>query len=86
MSDMVERVARAIAAAGTIVDWDEMSVACQEQFTKEARAAIEAMREPTEAMVDAAWASWEDVEGSKGFVGAWQAMIDEALKQKEVSS
>lgn len=73
MTEMIERVARAIAAAGTIVDWDEMSVACQEQFTKEARAAIAAMREPSETMVDAGYQASPPVEY------IWQAMIDAAL-------
>jgi len=45
MSEMVERVARAIAAAADDTDW--------ELYRSEARAAIEAMREPTEAMLAA---------------------------------
>lgn len=45
---MIERVARAIYEADPAkdADWD---------YRIEARAAIEAMREPTDAMVDAAW-------------------------------
>jgi hypothetical protein len=77
MSEMVKRVA--ILIAGKMAEsydddplgWDDV-----------AHDAIKAMREPTGAMVDAAWASWEDVEGSKGFVGVWQAMIDVAAQDK----
>ena len=74
--DMIERVARALADAER-----DRRPSMAEPFAETlARAALAAMREPTDAMVDAAWTSWEDREGSKGFVGVWQAMIDEALK------
>jgi hypothetical protein len=70
MSEMVERVARAMEARSAI-----------EPVTIEdvARSAIEAMREPTEGMVDA---TQELIRGQKPFstIGMWQAMIDEALK------
>ncbi len=54
-----------------------------------ARAAIEALREPTEAMInrcidqsiDKRGASFESTQGARDFVAAlWSAMIDEALK------
>ena len=74
MTEMIERVERAIAQC--------LNEPGQCSYRDIAHAAIEAMREPSDAMVDAAWASWEDPEGSKGFVGAWQAMIDIALDEK----
>lgn len=46
MSEMVERVADALRAGGSYEDM--------------ARAAIEAMTEPTEAMLDASWATCVD--------------------------
>lgn len=51
----------------------------QEAVLLLARAAIEAMREPTEAMLAATNREWD---GRMSFrsTGAWQAMIDEALK------
>ena len=81
MTDMIERVARAIVGV-TDQEWEDENEAWREFYRAIARAAIAAMREPSETMVDAAWASWEDPEGSKGFVGAWQAMIDIALDEK----
>ena len=57
MSEMIERVARAIALAAlddetrSVVDPENWPVA--ESYCDMARAAIEAMREPTEAMIDA---------------------------------
>ena len=82
MSEMVERVARAIATA------DEQNGAAPyealEQMGKHvmgplfdrARAAIEAMRIPTDAMVEAGWAESHD----ENAAGTWRDMIDEALK------
>ena len=68
---MVERVAKAIALEheGSDLDWPS--------YLEEARAAIAEMREPTEAMEDAAFR-----EGNWRYV--WRAMIDAALSpQKE---
>jgi len=74
MSEMVEKVARAIWAervracaengvgleawgegAFFVADAGEQSVSLMNNILGEARAAIEAMREPTEAMLDASW-------------------------------
>jgi hypothetical protein len=92
---MVERVARAIfetrrmtkAADGT---WDEAlkghamklpaSFEIVELARAEARAAIEAMREPTEAMISGGFN-----EAHKGHViGTWVTMIDAALTPAKV--
>lgn len=83
MSEMVERVARAMLSAHdwtqnhdrTESGWDSVSPDWQEVYRAMARAAIEGMREPTEAMLDATggdcrmWAP-----------GAWNLMIDAALE------
>ena len=77
---MVERVARAICETsdpGGVVDWHE--------WVDEARAAISAMREPTQAMLDAAdlaekahLAAGGDPETCADHADVWRAMIDEA--------
>ena len=67
MNEMINRVAKAIALRDTT---DEFAMA---------RAAIEAMREPTDKMLSAADYSGSLEEGSSA-LGCWQAMIDEALK------
>ena len=88
--DMVERVARALCIHGgfdpdslepgdaygidgTMPNGDPAHLFWR-QFEAEARAAIEAMREMTDAMVAAAWESrMADVQGQ------WSDVIDEAL-------
>ena len=77
-NDMIERVAREILEANK--DWLFGRNAEEDLFLTMARAAIEAMREPTLEMRHAGWrvkSSWllenEEVE-------IWQNMIDESLK------
>jgi hypothetical protein len=48
-------------------------------FLNNARAAIEAMREPTEAMVDACGANYHHYE----IYDNWQAMIDAAIAESD---
>lgn len=100
MTEMVERVARAMwewqrsncFIAGTIPvadlwpAWESAKEDSRESELGRARAAIEAMRAPTEAMGEAG----DGVPSGPGFCdepgdppsvyGIWQAMIDEALK------
>lgn len=83
MSEMVERVARAIALAQldndtrAVVDPNTWPVA--ESYCDMARAAIEAMREPTVQMCrDAAWDDW----GPDECRLCWRSMIDAALSEK----
>ncbi len=65
---MVERVARVLAIEADHNNWEE--------FVPDARMAILAMREPTEAMLSAL-----PYPGPEDYPTAiWQAMIDEALK------
>jgi len=73
MSEMVERVAEAIRA----VNSDTIGLTYTELTTAMARAAIAAMREPTQAMIDACDL---DIHTEGTIVGVWDDMIDEALK------
>lgn len=86
--DMLERVALAIfcsgyspeevlsgSAASKYGEWPGMS----EQSIRQARAAIEAMREPTEGMVEPGALAGE-MYGNTDAAATWRAMIDEALK------
>lgn len=82
MSEMIERVARAICRAGICGPRDHLNEQEDRNWRKfelEARAAIAAMREPTEAMITAA-----DVEVHSDFLPphmTWERMIDAALKE-----
>lgn len=82
MSEMVERAARACyedlgGADPGATPWPELRERDKDGFRNQVRVTIEAMREPTAAMVNAA-----DPHGiiMANFETAWQAMIDEALK------
>lgn len=81
MSEMIERVARAIAA--TIGDYSEgagwLGEITHEIGLRKAGAAIEAMREPTDAML---FVGSNDEAGftARNLQESWQLMVDEALK------
>lgn len=81
MSEMVKLVARAIHRVYGSGEPSELDMA---DAREEARAAIEAMREPTREMLDASYDAVDAVidDGNRGQAasGAWQAMIDEALR------
>ena len=93
--EMVEIVARAICASQGL-DWDAQANAMtsgagdddeQEGYREMARAAIEAMREPTGSMVDAGARSVEIVGfGRFSLQGqpskAWRTMVDAALGKR----
>jgi hypothetical protein len=78
---MVDSVAKAICAESATLDWRE--------YRDEARRAIKAMREPTEAIVDRMISSsgiWSDAE-PRDFQRAWmrqgwRAAIDAALSEE----
>ncbi len=80
---MIERVARAMWDANLksgssefCSPWESETEALRADWRSFARAAIEAMREPTGAMVDAGYAASAEAED----IGTtWPAMIDEAL-------
>jgi hypothetical protein len=81
MSEMVERAALAMAHRK---DWNDFPQESAWAWRHAARTAIEALREPTEAMIEAA-EKWDSpYEGESGIPADaethWQAMIDAALK------
>jgi hypothetical protein len=86
MAEMIERVARAICAASGSPDPDEIwnGHPLWEEFSDDARAAIEAMREPTEPMMQAAESEAEAYFGNGQErlepEQVWRVMIDAALK------
>lgn len=73
MSEMVERVAKAIDRVSTAMNPHRTD---QELLEAAARAAIEAMREPTDEMLASLKEDWWDNETP---LTVWQAMIDGAL-------
>lgn len=90
MSEMIERVARAaydkmVRCSGSNPDeelnrWDNQLAALREDWRAAMIAAIQAMGEPTEAMVDAGGDTpMVDGDGHDP-KEVWRAMIDEALK------
>lgn len=89
MSEMVERVARAIYYGPGVAEWHpELPDHIKERARRDARAAIQAMRTPTEEMLeignteDQLSFSSEPGEGRADNVieDVWKAMIDAALK------
>jgi hypothetical protein len=72
MSEMIERVGRALAEQEGYA-YDPLP------YDARARAAIEAMREPTEGMVTAGGVQ-RNCFSCGGHVEGWQLMIDAALK------
>ena len=80
MSEIVERCARAILAVREPGDESHPQMVSDEkglmdQAIKEARAVIEAMRVPTDEMVDAADSDW-----GPQLKDNWREMIDAALE------
>ncbi len=93
MSEMIDRIAKAIqreAWSNSVgsVPWDKIPVVYQEGYRKWARKAVEAIREPTEAMCDMAIVTPNEyADGDDGRrialtkpADVWRTMIDEALK------
>ena len=78
MSDMIERVRDAIEMAIHQAGGFEFMSA--DDGNSVARAAIEAMREPSDAMAEAIWHETGDPCWKENAVKAWKAGIDEALK------
>lgn len=91
---MVERVARAICAEGVSCEVGSFSPDSRETLTGEplwrsyvssARAAIAALREPTEAMVEAAESRQLSVHEPLPAETAWRLMIAAALGESDGS-
>lgn len=97
MNEMVERVAKAMYGGDADVfltghnPWDTCAAVIQEAYRREARAAIAAMREPTEAMLKRGAGTRATMQflnqGISGPIGEWPAMdawtrmIDAALAE-----
>lgn len=88
MSEMVERVARALQledfggdAVKAVDAWgvSDADDSYQNSYRHTARVAIEAMKEPTNEMVGAGVEGWK-INGYLSIQFVWPAMIDEALK------
>jgi hypothetical protein len=89
---MIERVARAQWEARRkwsaehydmpvpLEEWGDGSLPISNGIMQEARAAIEAMREPTDAMISDGWLT-SDRDGWDGPGTCWNWMIDAALKE-----
>ena len=84
MSEMVERVAKAVRDAANDASREETEYCSVSMSVAAARTAIAAMREPTNGMEDAGIAAPDDPScGHEWIINPgriWQAMIDEALK------
>jgi hypothetical protein len=84
MSEMVDRVARALETeAEAIRKQEEQSgpIGVDARWPQLARAAIEAMREPTEGMLGAVYGNHGETDGSdQSARKTWGAMIDAALE------
>ncbi|MCK1445413.1 hypothetical protein IVB43_23800 [Bradyrhizobium sp. 48] len=78
MSEIVQRMAKAIEAEIFKI---EPGSTPQMRLENAARAALQAAREPTEAMEKAGAHKWdEDWCTQTNALNMWQAMIDEAVK------
>lgn len=85
MTTMIERVARALVAAtpgtGSVDEHMDPSKGVRDSvWFPLARAAIEAMREPTESQLRAAWNKVDS-----NIDDFWRAMIDASLNEKETT-
>lgn len=82
MSEMVERVARALFHWQHGHDrWDEAEPEEREDACEAARAAIETLREPPDEALKAAARIWDDDWCTEtNALNMWNAMIDEALR------
>lgn len=83
MSEMVERVARAFYEAQFVnvnrIEWETRSRQGRNEYMRAARAAIAAMRDPTEAMLEAGPPEpYMDC-------GVWAKMIDAALADETMT-
>lgn len=84
MGEMVERVARAICRAGICGPRDHLDQqenANWRKFTLEARAAIEAMLDPTDEMLAAGSAAAEVCDDGWESNATWCAMVGAALAE-----
>lgn len=82
MSEMVEQVAKALwDHSGFLWSWDKVGPRDKDKYRAMARAAIIAMKEPTDAMVGAGVEGWK-INGYHSIQFVWPCMIDAALGVK----
>lgn len=84
---MIEKVAINIydneLEGGRSCSWDDLFSSEKTQYMRQAKAAIEAMREPTEGMKIAGTLDAGCGGPDEEYIGqVWQAMIDAALKEE----
>lgn len=79
MNEMVERVAKAIAAADGYDSWETAHKLTIDKYTGLARAGINAMRDPPAAVIEAHHVVPDDTDFPERAKRNWQAMIDAAL-------
>lgn len=86
MTTMLERIARSIYekrnGAGCR-PWTIQTKAHKAPYLDDARAAIEAMDEPTEAMIDAGRIAHMKIVGGYGGPSSWEAMLDAILAEHD---
>lgn len=85
-NEMIERVARAMwarnlerGAGEYCAPWDDETEVLREDWRSFARAAIEEMRDPSDAMRDAGNDTCESGRGDDNPIAVWRVMIDAAL-------
>ena len=86
MSDIIERAARALSGwTPNMTSWDGMvddpkeSLAIREHFRQMVRVVLQAIREPSEEMIEAGNIADR---GMLPWKGQWQAMIDTLLDEQ----
>lgn len=85
--DMIERVARAICASEPAIEEIHSFEFHKAAYIAAARAVVEAMREPTDAMVDNGLDAPNDFQhGRKTVLEIYEAMINAALKPEPVDA
>lgn len=78
---MIERVARVLYEAHKHkTPYENLRPEFQRQYEKQARAAIECMREPTSDMEEAGWDQLPNSPDDWSPVSAYQCMVGAALK------
>ncbi len=78
----IDEVAKAISKShGLEIDWDTLTERGKQVWRRDARAAITAMREPSEEMKQAGYDAFVASKLPNGikFLDAWKAMTDEYL-------
>jgi acyl-CoA reductase-like NAD-dependent aldehyde dehydrogenase len=81
MSEMVDRIAAALARGFDLPEWDRLDPDQREKFRWDAREALAALREPTDDMTSQFVGHQYGVYGDVEARAIWVRMIDAALKE-----